>query len=283
MSTAEIQDEIQEWEALMGRFAQLEGHLRELESACAGIESDLERVSQLDAGEVEAVARSFAAGLGEHRDVILDRLQDILAKTAGAFEVLTGLVEAFAEDGDLGSAFAAFETTVGETSVAVEDAVDEAAELCEATAGAMIDDAVEAITETVEALDDHFASLASMMEEEIESFLETTFEAARDELSEAVEETTEGLEQTRQALEENVNTATQRLKEELEQLSGKWTETTRQVSEAYDGMERSIDELGQTIETIRDVTTSALNASGLGMNAASKTLEDMIDIMGSVV
>lgn len=273
---AEASSEVSSWVTLrkrgdhvMDRLARLNSGLHEASAAVQGLAmpandapgANMER--QLDA------LRSALQVEGEKLRAVAQRVDDLSAP------LLAG--------GDLREGF----DRLGSVSETLAAAVESQTDMIEAVADAALSDLTEGLVERArmaeESVQESLETLARGAEEEMQETIEETAGEAFEKLKALSEECSEEVEQAGEAFKERVGEIVEELGERLEARVREWTGELGELGESYAALRSDLEELGRQLNTIYGLTIQAMEGSGVGMNAAASSLNDLKSIMGDVV
>jgi hypothetical protein len=140
--------------------------------------------------------------------------------------------------------------------------------------------------EAVETLGERSVSttqeLSTQLHEQVPEMLQEAFTAAIDSLDEAAGTAAEDI---ALAVDELAHVATGALAEVAEALdiNGKaWRDGARRLSSEYDQIFATIERIENDVATVVTGVTDAMNLSGLGANAAARSLEDITNVMAGL-
>lgn len=191
---------------------------------------------------------------------------DLAEQTLGS---LTTLPQSMA------SAFTAMQTATG-------DALSDLADTAEKLATSLGNDSQKALEATLETARQEFDELKGFVEEDFVATLSQAYE-------EQVEKVCETCAELRDSVEEHVDEWVETAMEQVEELTQqmdefgqKWTESVTEVKDAYEGLVEKVVTLGEDITTLTEAIDTALNTTGIGMNAATDSMNDILAIMGGV-
>jgi ABC-type transporter Mla subunit MlaD len=267
------------WQAMIGRAAQLAERVQTIETTIDALEAKLGPVRNVDADMLEQAAASL---IKIDPDAVVTRLHTYLERIASAVASSGDLASELDESGAFGAIFAAVESAAAETINAIDEAAGDLRASFDTLTESLTGDVEEVLSETSAELDEQLGELRSTLEEQMQAAMQETFESALDGIAATTAETIESSMETITGLSEDLGNVTKQVEQEVNRCVERWSATGQAVVDSYEELRQSLEGLGRDIDTLRDATASAMEAGGVRMNAASRTLEDMMDVMGSV-
>lgn len=233
------------------------------------------RVGNLERGMTELLQRQNA---------MLANARHLLIRIQAAAAILPGQLEAarqvLTELNELPEVLTAAAT---EAETLVADSVTRltaSAKEAEIVLGARTE---QAIRETVDVVKAEFDELKGFVEDDFVDSLSENYEQHVEGVCEACETLRGSVEEHIDELIEEARKQVGDLAERIDGFGEQWKESVGEIKDAYDGLTSRIASLGRDVGALTNDIDLALDATGIGMNAATKSMDDIRAVMGGIV
>jgi chromosome segregation ATPase len=158
----------------------------------------------------------------------------------------------------------------------LDSVVEDAAESLREESGQIFGEAGSALETEAE-------ELRGFLEEDVLEVIQERCEETLDSVSETCTKLVESVDERFAAVVETAHERTAELMEQLDSFGENWTKNVTEVKDAYEKLVEEITGLGDDVTTLTEGIDAALDTTGIGMNAAAGTLDDIRSVMTDIV
>jgi DNA repair exonuclease SbcCD ATPase subunit len=239
------------------------------------------------ASDAENISKRVGS-LEERRSAIVAKAEGCRGKLQELLQSLKGVVS-----GQLESMRLAAER-VKELPAAMDVATSKLEEICsdswtrlEASAeeakGTLGSRLEETLEDCLEAATTELEAVKEFAEEEFLANLIESFEDRVAFVCEKCEDARETVEEHIEGIIEHAEETVEEFHEKLDEFGKEWTESVDEVKESYEGLVDRVVTLGEDVTKLTESIDACLELTGIGMNSATKSMDDIRSVMGGIV